>query len=441
MIGIGVDAHRYLGPGGGDLAAELDADFPVVSQRAGFAVPRWEGGEIAYLAGNSLGLMPKTVPDALDDVLDNWTSRAVEGHLEGDYPWLPYHETMRETAARLVGACPGEAVVMNSLTVNLHLMMVSFYRPTPQRHRIVIEAGAFPSDDYAVASQAAYHGYDPATAVVRLGPRPGERCLRTEDVATFLAEEGDSVALVLLAGVNFRTGQLFDMPAITAAAHAAGCVVGWDLAHAAGNVPLRLHDWGVDFAVWCSYKYLNSGPGSAAGCFVHERHGADDSLPRFAGWWGNDPSTRFRMHEAFSPRRGAEGWQLSNPPILAMAPVRASLDVFDAVGMEQLRERSMALTGFLERLVDAVAEQRRIAVVTPRDPGQRGAQLSFEVDDADAVASALRAGYGVVADTRPPNIVRLAPTPLYNTFDDCRRAAAALAAVLPARPARPARQG
>jgi kynureninase len=428
-----VDAEAYLEPAGAELVGELEAACVVPSQRHRFAVPAWDGGEVAYFAGNSLGLMPSTVPAAVEDVLTSWSTRAVDGHLDGDYPWLPYHETMRETAARLVGAVPGEAVVMNSLTVNLHLLMVSFYRPTAERHRIVIEGGAFPSDDYAVASQAAFHGYDPADAVVRLQPRRGEHCLRTEDVLRFLDEEGASVALVLLSGVNFRTGQLFDLEAVTAAGHVAGCVVGWDLAHAAGNVPLRLHDWGVDFAAWCSYKYLNSGPGSAAGCFVHERHGGDESLPRLAGWWGNDPASRFEMHPDFRPRAGADGWQVSNPPILALAPVRASLDVFDAVGMEALRERSLALTGFLEQLVDVVARRRRVALITPRDVAQRGAQLSLEVDDAAAVEHALRAGYGVVVDTRPPNIVRLAPAPLYNTFDDCRRAALAFDAVLPAR--------
>lgn len=432
-MSTGIDAEQCFTSSGEDVAGELDSTFPIVSRRGLFAVPRWGDGDMAYMAGNSLGLMPGNVPDAIADVLENWTTRAVEAHLEGKYPWLPYHETMRDTAANLVGARPGEAVVMNSLTVNLHLMMVSFYRPTATRHRIVIEGGAFPSDDYAVASQAAFHGYDPETSIVRLVPRPGERCLRTDDIVGFLEAEGDSVALVLLGGVNFRTGQLFDIPAITAAGHAAGCLVGWDLAHAAGNVPLRLHEWDVDFAAWCSYKYLNSGPGSAAGCFVHERHGVDDTLPRFAGWWGNDPETRFDMHEVFSPRRGADGWQLSNPPILAMAPVRASLEVFDSMGMDALRERSLALTGFLERLVDVVAERRRLSVITPTSPAQRGAQLSLEVDDAVAVADRLRAGFGVVADTRPPNIVRLAPAPLYNTFEDCRRAAVALDAVVPAR--------
>lgn len=429
-----MDTADYFGPSGAALAAELESACPVASRRDEFAVPPWEaGGELVYLAGNSLGLMPLSATGAVQEVLDSWARQGVEGHTEGEYPWLPYHETMRETAARLVGARSGEVVVMNSLTVNLHLMMVSFYRPTPARHRIVIEAGAFPSDDYAVASQAAFHGYEAAEAVVRLRPRPGEQCLRRHDVLQFLHEEGSSVALVLLSGVNFRTGQLFDIEVITAAAQTSGCVVGWDMAHAAGNVPLQLHEWGVDFAAWCSYKYLNSGPGAAAGCFVHERHGADDSLPRFAGWWGNDPGTRFEMLDRFQPRPGADGWQLSNPPILALAPVRASLDLFDRSGMEVLRQRSIALTGFLEQLIDTVAERRRVALITPRDVDQRGAQLSLQVDDANGVAGALRAHFGVVVDTRPRHIVRLAPVPLYNTFEDCRRAALALDQVLPAR--------
>lgn len=429
-----MSADAFFGAAGRELAHELEAGVAVPSHRHLFAVPRTgTGDQVAYFAGNSLGLMPRAAAEAVTEVLDSWAERGVAGHLDGAYPWLPYHETMRTTAAALVGARPGEAVVMNSLTVNLHLMMVSFYRPTASRFRIVIEGGAFPSDEYAVASQAAFHGFDPTAAVVRLTPRPGEQCLRTEDIVDLLRREGDAIALVMLGGVNFRTGQLFDMPAITAAGHEAGCVVGWDLAHAAGNVPMQLHDWDVDFAVWCSYKYLNSGPGSAAGCFVHERHGGDASLPRFAGWWGNDPSTRFRMEERFVPRAGADGWQLSNPPIFAMAPVRASLDIFNAVGMDRLRERSLALTGFLEMLVDEVATRRRVSIITPRDTAARGAQLSLEVDDADAVEEALRTGHGVVVDSRPPNIVRLAPAPLYNTFEDCRRAAVALDAVLPAR--------
>jgi kynureninase len=333
---------------------------------------------------------------------------------------------MRGTVARLVGARAGEAVVMNSLTVNLHVMLGTFYRPTPERHRIVIEADVFPSDRYAIMNVARAHGYDPADAVIVLKPRPGELRLRTEDVAGFLAREGDSVAVVSLSAVDFRTGALLDIPGITDAAHRAGAVAGWDLAHAAGNVPVRLHDWDVDYAVWCHYKYVNSGPGAVGGCFVHERHGADASLVRPGGWWGHDPVSRFDMPFAFAPVPGAEGWQVSNPPILAMAPVRVSLELFDRVGMPALRARSLRLTGYLERLLDLVAARRPLEVITPRDPARRGAQMSVIVPDAAKVTERLFEEHRVRCDDRPPNIIRIAPAPLYNTFRDCWRAAVAL---------------
>jgi kynureninase len=346
---------------------------------------------------------------------------------------MPYHESMRETSARLVGARPGETVIMNSLTVNLHLLMWTFYRPTPNRYRIVVEADAFPSDRYAVDSQAELHGYPPEDAVLGLVPRTGERHLRTEDIVDLLDREGSSIAVVLLGAVNFRTGALLDLAQITAAAHRAGALCGWDLAHAVGNVPLELHDWDVDFAVFCTYKYLNAGPGAAGGAFVHERHGNDLDLPRPAGWWGNDPATRFQMEPRFRARSGADGWQLSNPPILAMAPVRASLDLFDAIGMDALRARSLRLTAFLERVLDAAARQVQLEVVTPRDPNQRGAQLTVEVADAARTTAALHREHGVVTDDRPPRSVRLAPVPLYNTFHDAWRAGVALTAVVPPR--------
>ena len=315
---------------------------------------------------------------------------------------------------------------MNSLTVNLHVMLRSFYRPTPERHRIVIEADVFPSDRYAVMNIARAHGYDPAEAVVVLHPRPGELHLRTEDVAEALHREAGAVAVVWLSAVDFRTGHLLDIPAITAAAHAAGAVAGWDLAHAAGNVPLSMHDWEVDVAVWCHYKYVNSGPGAVGGCFVHERHGADPSLVRPGGWWGHDPVSRFAMPFAFDPVPGADGWQVSNPPILAMAPVRVSLELFDRVGLPALRARSLRLTGFLEHLLDLVAGRRALEVITPRDPQRRGAQLSVLVEDAAKLTEELFERHGVRCDDRPPNIIRLAPAPLYNTFTDCWRAAVAL---------------
>jgi kynureninase len=415
-----------LGPAGAELAARLEADDDVPSRRDLFLVP--EG--VTYLAGNSLGLQLREARAAVDEVLASWATRAVDGHLHGDHPWVPYHQTMRETVASLVGARPGEAVVMNSLTVNLHLMLTSFYCPTPQRPRLVIEADVFPSDRYAVTGAVRAHGLDPTEALVILQPRPGEHQLRSEDVVAYLDREGDSVAAVVLSAVDFRTGALFDLPAITAAAHRAGAVMGWDLAHAAGNVPLRLHDWEVDFAVWCHYKYVNAGPGAVGGCFVHERHGTDPGMRRPGGWWGHDPGSRFDMPQAFSPAPGAEGWQVSNPPILAMAPVRVSLALFAEIGMDALRARSVRLTGFLERLLDTVATRRPIELVTPRDPDGRGAQLSVMVDDAAAVTAALFETHRVRVDDRPPNIIRLAPAPLYNTYEDCWWAASALDAVL-----------
>ncbi len=367
-------------------------------------------------------------------MLAGWADLGVEGHLEGVRPWFGYHELLREPAAALVGARPAEVVAMNSLTVNLHLMMISFYRPTADRHAIVVEDATFPSDGYAVRSQAALHGYDPDTAVIRLRPRTGERALRSADVLDFLAEHGDRIALVLLGGVNYLSGELLDIPAITAAGRAAGAVVGWDLAHAVGNVPLRLHDWGVDWAAWCSYKYLNAGPGAVAGVFVHRRHLSDRSIPRLAGWWSSDPATRFEMRATVDPVDTADAWQLSNPPILSMAPVLVSLEMFAEVGIDNLRERSIRLTGYLEAVLDGLASPARdgFEVVTPREPSCRGAQLSVRVDgrSAEDVARRMRAEHGVIADFRVPDVIRLAPVPLYCTYHDCWRAAHALAAVV-----------
>ncbi|MBB6474303.1 kynureninase [Sphaerisporangium rubeum] len=413
-------------------ARRLDAADP--GHRELFHVPPATGGryaETAYLAGNSLGLQPRaTRADLLAD-LDAWATLGVEGHLEGTRPWLPYHEYLTGAAARLVGALPEETVVMNSLTVDLHLLMVSFYRPGGARHRIVIEDSAFPSDGYAVRSQARFHGLDPDEAVVRLRPRDGEDTLRTEDVLAYLEREGDRVALVLLGGVNYLTGELMDIPAITRAGRAAGAVVGWDLAHAAGNVPLALHDWDVDFAAWCSYKYLNAGPGALAGVFVHRRHVGDPSLQRFEGWWSTDAATRFAMAPVSRPPASADAWQVSNPPILAMGPVRTSLEIFDRAGMTALRARSMRLTGYLERLLGDVTATRPLTVITPRDPERRGAQLSLRVGlDAGELAKRLRHEYGVIADAREPDVLRAAPVPLYSTYHDCWRLADALAGLV-----------
>ncbi|WP_431977439.1 kynureninase [Micromonospora haikouensis] len=400
-----------------------------------FHVPPADGGrypEAAYLAGNSLGLQPRATRAELLADLDAWGRLGVEGHLEGQRPWLPYHELLTGPVARLVGARPTEAVVMNSLTVDLHLLMVSFYRPAGRRTRIVIEDAAFPSDSYAVRSQARFHGLDPDATVLRLRPRPGEDALRTADVTDLLAAEGDTIALVLLGGVNYLTGELLDIPAITAAGRAAGAVVGWDLAHAAGNVPLALHDWGVDFAAWCSYKYLNSGPGALAGVFVHERHLGRADLPRFEGWWSTDAATRFEMTPTSRPPATVEAWQVSNPPILAMGPVRTSLELFDSIGMPTLRERSLRLTGYLERLLDEVTADRPLTVVTPRDPARRGCQLSVRIGAGSAgeLTKRLRHEHGVIADAREPDVVRFAPVPLYSTYHDCWRVADALAATV-----------
>ncbi|MGI5132057.1 kynureninase [Pseudonocardia sp. CA-107938] len=416
-------------------AHRLDAADPLPTLRERFHVPPASGGaypEVAYLAGNSLGLQPRSVAGLIEEELADWARLGVEGHVEATRPWKPYHELLRDAAARLVGAQPAETVVMNSLTVNLHLMLVSFYRPTPERYAILIEDSAFPSDSYAAQSQVRLHGFDPAQAVIRLRPRPGEACLRTEDVLDVLRTRGHTIATTMLGGVNYLTGELMDIPAITAAARDAGVIAGWDLAHAVGNVPLRLHEWGVDWAAWCHYKYVNSGPGAPAGCFVHERHLADRALPKLQGWWSTDPATRFRMLPELDPVDTADSWQLSNPPILAMAPVLASLRIFDEVGMDALRAKSLRLTGYLAELVEALCADLPVEVLTPPDPDRRGAQLSLRLlgPDADDVSARLRHEHGVIADARRPDVVRFAPAPLYCTHHDAWRAAHALAAVL-----------
>jgi kynureninase len=400
-----------------------------------FHIPPASGGafpETAYLAGNSLGLQPRAIASDLLAELAAWERLGVEGHFEADRPWFSYHELLTEPAARLVGALPIEVVAMNSLTVNLHLLMVSFYRPTGGRTRIVVEDTTFPSDSYAVRSQAAFHGLDPDEAVVRLRSPTGADRLSTDDIVAYLDRHGGAVALMLLGGVNYLTGELLDIRAITAAGHAAGAIVGWDLAHAAGNVPLGLHDWGVDFAAWCSYKYLNAGPGAVAGAFVHERHLATAGLPRFEGWWSTSAATRFEMAPVAQPPASADAWQVSNPPILAMSPLRTSLELFDKVGMAALRERSVRLTGYLAGLLDGIIAVPSIEVVTPRDAVQRGAQLSVRIGHGGVgeIARRLRHEHGVIADTRNPDVIRFAPVPLYSTYHDCWRAVAGLAAVL-----------
>lgn len=403
---------------GSEFASVLDEADPMREFRDRFNFPDFSNGrELIYFTGNSLGLQPKTAREYIDQEIDDWARFAVEGHLHARHPWLPYHEFVTEPMARIIGAKPIETIVMNSLTVNLHLMLVSFYRPEGIRTRIVIERGAFPSDQYAVKSQLRFHGVDPEDSLIELSPRDSESTLRTEDIVEMIDKNGDEIALVLLGGVNYYTGQAFDMAAITEAGHKAGAIVAFDLAHAAGNLQLHLHDWDVDFAVWCSYKYLNAGPGGIAGAFVHERHANSYDLPRFAGWWGHNKRTRFLMGPEFDPLPGAEGWQLSNPPIFQLAALRASLEIFDDVGMSNLRVKSEALTGYLEYLLSQIDDDR-ISIITPSDPAKRGCQLSIRVKDSDKLLFDAITDRGVIADWREPDVIRVAPAPLYNSFND-----------------------
>ena len=402
-------------------SASLDAADPLARFRERFFIPRaTNGNEVIYLTGNSLGLQPKTARGYVEQELSDWEMLGVEGHVKAKNPWLPYHEFLTEPTSRIVGALPSETVVMNALTVNLHLLLVSFYRPTAIRRKIVIEKGAFPSDRYAVASQILFHGDAVDAQLIELAPRDGETTLRTEDIIETIEHDGASIALILLGGVNYYTGQAIDMKAIAAAGHQAGAVVGFDLAHAAGNLELKLHDWNVDFAVWCSYKYLNGGPGAVGGIFVHERHANSFNLPRFAGWWGNNKDTRFLMEPEFEPLSGAEGWQLSNPPILQMAALRASLEIFDEAGMSNLRQKSEKLTGYLQRLLDQIGGDR-LSVITPRNSTERGCQLSIRVKNADKRLLNAISERGVCADWREPDVIRVAPVPLYNSFADVYR--------------------
>jgi kynureninase len=400
------------------LAHALDAQDPLAHFRERFFIPTGhDGKDWIYLCGHSLGLQPRTVRDYIDQELRDWAELGVEGHFHAKNPWMPYHRLLSEQTAELVGAKPEEVVVMNSLTVNLHLMMVSFYRPTAQRYKILVERGAFPSDQYAVKSQICFHGFDPAESLVELAPPEGETCIRDEDVQQLIERQGDEIALILLGGVNYATGQVFDMEQITRLGHQKGCVVGFDLAHAAGNIPLRLHDWAPDFAVWCSYKYLNGGPGCIAGCFVHQRHSNAADRARFAGWWGHDQSTRFQMGPDFHPMSGAEGWQLSNPPIMALAPLRASMEIFSEAGMEALRAKSISLTAYLEFLLERSASSK-FSIITPREENRRGSQLSIRImQNGRAVCEKLTA-QGVIGDWREPDTFRVAPVPLYNTYRD-----------------------
>jgi kynureninase len=413
---------------GRDAARALDHADPLAHWRGEFHVPNGpDGGPTAYLCGNSLGLQPRSVVTEVGRVLADWQRLAVLGHHGAGADWLTYQDTLAPPLGRLVGATPQEVTAMASLTINLHLLMASFYRPTRDRYSILIEAGAFPSDRYAMAAQLRHHGRDPSDALVQVAPREGEACLREEDIEAAIRREGEKLALVLLPGVQYLTGQCLELARLARSAHDVGAAFGVDLAHAIGNVPLALHDWGVDFAVWCSYKYLNGGPGATAGLFVHERHHEAD-LPRLAGWYGNELKTRFRFDQRFVAERGAAGWQVSNGPILGMAPTKASLEQFDAAGLEALVARSRRLTAYLESLLEARAGHA-LEVITPRAAAARGAQLSVRArggrDAGRSLHERLMAA-GVICDWREPDIIRLAPAPLYNTFEDCWRCAEVL---------------
>ncbi len=415
-----------------EAARARDAADPATARRGQFHFPSGPGGgEAIYLCGNSLGLQPRRAAADVEAFMAEWRNLGVLGYHDPEADWLNLHERLLPTAAALAGAKPAEAVVMHSLTINLHLLMVSFYRPTRERHVVLIEQGAFPSDRYAVASQVAWHGFDPATSLVQVGPRAGEHLLRHEDLVAEIERQGERLALVLLPGVQYLTGQRLDIAGLAQAAHRVGALAGFDLAHAIGNLPLALHDWGADFAAWCSYKYLNGGPGATAGAFVHERH-FGSRLPRLSGWWGNELETRFEMAEPFRPYRGAAGWQVSNHPLLGMVPLQASFAQFREAGLPALRERSIALTAWLEQLLETRLAGT-IEILTPRDPGARGAQLSVRIAGSPGGGRALfdrLLAAGLTCDWREPDVIRLAPAPLYNSYEDCWRAVELIADVL-----------
>lgn len=401
-----------------EFARQMDSTDPLRPYRNKFYFPKHTNGEQAiYLCGNSLGLQPKSAKKHIEAVLDDWRYLGVKGHFEGAHPFTTYHEILGQQMAKIVGGRKEEVVAMNSLTVNLHLMMVSFYRPAQERYKILIEKNAFPSDQYAVKSQLEFHGYDPKEALIELEPRPGEDTLRTEDMLDLIEKQGKEIALIMIGGLNYYTGQAYDMEKITKTGHAMGCMVGFDLAHGAGNLSLSLHDWDVDFAVWCTYKYMNSGPGGIAGCFVHQRHHKRKDLMRFAGWWGHDKETRFLMDDTFVPIEGAEGWQMSNETVLSMAALKASLEIFEEVGMKAIVKKSRLLTRYLEFLIEELKSDR-IQIITPKETDARGAQLSIRVVNSDKSLFKAISEKGVIADWREPDVIRIAPAPLYNSFMD-----------------------
>lgn len=400
-----------------DFAKQLDERDPLKEVRNKFHIPKDNNGkDWLYFTGNSLGLQPKVTADYIQKELKDWANLGVEGHFEAKNPWLHYHEYLTDNMAKIVGAKPKEVVVMNTLTTNLHLLMVSFYNPTKTKYKIVIESDAFPSDRYAVQSQLKFHGFS-ENDLIEWKPRKGEELLRIEDLEDIIEKHGDEIAMLLIGGVNYYTGQFLDIKKIAEIGHSKNCIVGIDLAHGAGNIQPNLHDSGVDFAAWCTYKYLNSGPGSLAGLFVHERHADNKDLPRFAGWWNHNKETRFNMRMPFDVMEGAEGWQLSNPPILSMAAIKASLDLFEEVGMDALREKSEKLTGYFEFLINQI-ETDRIRIITPKNPKERGCQLSIQVKNADKSLHQKLMDHHIIADWREPDVIRCAPVPMYNSFED-----------------------
>ena len=401
-----------------DYAKQLDREDPLSYLRKEFHIPKDKHGkEWLYFTGNSLGLQPKITEKYIRQELEDWANLGVEGHFEAKNPWLSYHELLTDTMAKIVGAKPIEVVVMNTLTTNIHLLMVSFYQPTKTKYKIIIESDAFPSDRYAVQSQLSFHGFDPEEALLEWKPKEGKELLELEDLEYLLDTHGDEVALLLIGGVNYYTGQFLDLKKITELGHAKDCMVGIDLAHGAGNIQPNLHDNGVDFAAWCTYKYLNSGPGSLSGLFVHEKHANRKDLPRFAGWWNHNKETRFNMRQPFDVMEGAEGWQLSNPPILSMAAIKASLDIFEKVGMTALLNKSKRLTGFFEYLIHQIASDT-IKIITPSNPNQRGCQLSLQVKNADKNLHHKLTEHHIITDWREPDVIRCAPVPMYTSFED-----------------------
>lgn len=400
-------------------AQQLDEQDELKHFRDAFYIPMIYGKESIYFTGNSLGLQPKSTQDYVLNELEDWASLGVEGHFHARNPWMPYHEIFPNQLAKIVGCLPNEVVVMNQLTVNLHLLMVSFYRPTKTKYKIICETKAFPSDQYALESQVKFHGFNYEDAVIEIQPRQGEHNIRTEDILQAIDENKNELALVLMGGVNYYTGQVFDMQAITAAAHNVGVYCGFDLAHAVGNIELQLHSWNVDFACWCSYKYLNSGPGGVSGIYIHEKHATNTDLQRFAGWWGYEKETRFKMNKGFKPIATAEGWQLSNAPILSMAAHKASLDIFEEAGMERLHQKRKLLNEFLWFVVDDINNQKNVfEIITPRNDNEKGCQISLLTSNNGKQIFDQLTKQGVIADWREPNVIRIAPVPLYNSFQD-----------------------